>query len=378
MGNEESGHKRTSPLISVGVLITGNSYSIFYSGGKTARLYKELILWGRKKNILIFFFHPLDVSWKGKKIKGITLDKNNRWIFKYFDFPPVIYNRLSYRSDEKKAYIQNIFQKFQNNNIYIFNTRFLNKWEVYLTLKNHPDMTPFLPATVPFSKTSLKQFTSLYSDVFLKPQNSSLGKGIIKISKSPYKKGFIFACADEKPLRWIKCSSYQDLYNKLLKYMGYPKSYLLQEGIKLAQYKGRVFDLRTQIQKNGHGKWTLTGIGVRVAAPDRFVTHIPNGGKAASFEEVISLVFNHEKLRDIKSDINFICENVPLILEKDLDINLAILSLDIGIDEKGNLYIFEVNSKPASFDEEHIRQNHLELLTDYFIFVAHSISKRKA
>ncbi|SHG62429.1 YheC/D like ATP-grasp [Thermosyntropha lipolytica DSM 11003] len=364
--------------IYVGVLLSRNHHHIFYAGGKTARLYREMILWGKKKDIVIFFFHPLDIAWRRKKIKGITLNKNDRWVSKYFDFPLIIYNRLSYRSDEKKAYIQNILKKLAHENIFIFNTRFLNKWEIYQTLKDYPHIAPFLPRTSLFSKSALRDFTSLYNDVFLKPQNNSRGKGIIKITKHPYQNGFIFACADQKPLRWIPCHSYKDLYLKLRKYILYPKSYLLQEGIRLARYKGRVFDLRTQIQKDGNGEWTLTGIGVRVAHPERFVTHIPNGGKAASLEEVISLVWGREKLKNIKTDITFLCDHVPQILEKDLNLNLAILSLDIGVDEEGSTYILEVNSKPASFDEEHIRQKHLELLTDYFIFAANSISKRKA
>jgi len=56
--------------------------------------------------------------------------------------------------------------------------------------------------------------------------------------------------------------------------------------------------------------------------------------------------------------------------KKKLGLNLAVLSMDIGIDAAGKLWIIEVNSKPASFDENDIRQRHLQLLMDYFSFVA--------
>lgn len=372
--NNQSPHSLSSPIL-VGV-ITSRNKTDFYPQTKLSRLYREMVLWGRKKNIIIFLFYPENILWQQKKIKGITLSKNNRWITQYFSFPHIIYNRLPYRSDEKKIYVQKIFEKMQKNNIFLFNTRFLNKWETYQALKDDLRIISYLPASSIFSKSSLYQFVNSYPEVFLKPQNNSRGQGIIKIISNYDRKQFIFACADVKPLRWIKCTSFQDLYLKLLKYVSQPKYYLLQQGIELAQFKGRIFDLRTQVQKNGEGEWTLTGIGVRIAAPERFVTHIPNGGKAASFEDVINHVFGKEKNRylvnKIKEDLTLICKIVPQVLEKNLKINLAILSLDIGIDKNGNLYIFEVNSKPASFDEEEIRKRHLELLTDYFIFAANS------
>lgn len=372
--NNKSPHTLASPIL-VGI-ITSRSKTSFYPQARLSRLYREMILWGRKKNIIIFLFYPENILWQQKKIKGIALDKNNRWITQYFSFPDIIYNRLPYRSDEKKIYVQKIFEKIQNHNIFFFNTRFLNKWEIYQALKDDSRIISHVPASSVFSKSSLYQFVTSYPEVFLKPQNNSRGQGIIKIISNHDRKRFIFACADVKPLRWIKCTSFHDLYLKLLRHVSQPKYYLLQQGIELAQFKGRIFDLRTQVQKNGEGDWTLTGIGVRIAAPDRFVTHIPNGGKAASFEDVINHVFSKEKNRNlvgkIKDNLQIICRIVPQVLEKNLKINLAILSLDIGIDKDGNLYIFEINSKPASFDEEEIRKRHLELLTDYFIFAANS------
>ncbi|MBO8158418.1 YheC/YheD family protein [Thermosyntropha sp.] len=298
------------------------------------------------------------------------MDKKDKWVQKKFDFPDIVYNRLSYRSEEKKVQVQNTLNKLQQKNMFLFNTRFLNKWEVHQALKNNPEIASYLPRTSVFSKSALYEFINTYDEVFLKPHNSSRGKGIIKIIKKPGKQ-LVFASVESKPLVWIKCKSFENLYHRLQVYIPYPKYYLLQQGINLAKFQKRIFDLRMQVQKDGNGKWVLTGIGVRVAAPNRFVTHIPNGGKAAPFEEVINEVFRNRKehIEKIKRQIRIICKVVPETLEKHLGINLAIISLDVGIDINGDLYIFEVNSKPASFDEEDIRKRHLELLTDYFIFV---------
>jgi hypothetical protein len=158
---------------------------------------------------------------------------------------------------------------------------------------------------------------------------------------------------------------------KLKKYINKPKEYLVQQGINLARFNDNVFDLRTQVQKDGQGVWKLTGIGVRVAANKSFLTHIPNGGKAASYKEIITRVFgNSEAIKNkITNQIDIILRHVPNCLEKELNISLAVLSIDIGIDVYGKLWIIEVNSKPANFDEYEIRQKYLQYFNDYCLFI---------
>jgi len=146
---------------------------------------------------------------------------------------------------------------------------------------------------------------------------------------------------------------------------------LIQQGIDLATTGKRVFDLRTEVQKNDQGKWVFTGVGVRVAAPGKYVTHVPNGGSRAEYTKVIKKVFGtttsiNEKLEQQLANIT---STVPRVLEKNLGINLGILSIDIGIDKNGLMQVIEVNSKPSSFDESDIRNKHLENLNKYFIYL---------
>ena len=63
------------------------------------------------------------------------------------------------------------------------------------------------------------------------------------------------------------------------------------------------------------------------------------------------------------------------VLEEGLQIPLGVLSLDIGVDSSGNLWILEINSKPARFDEADIRFKHIKLLIDYFTYAAEHNSK---
>jgi len=116
-----------------------------------------------------------------------------------------------------------------------------------------------------------------------------------------------------------------------------------------------------------------------VAGKNRFVTHIPNGGHAASYNEVMNEVFGLTSLtrKQVDEQLEEIRAQVPTILEKELRLSLAVLSLDIGVDKNGRLWIIEINSKPANFDENDIRTAHWKNLMDYFIYVNENRSRER-
>jgi hypothetical protein len=106
-----------------------------------------------------------------------------------------------------------------------------------------------------------------------------------------------------------------------------------------------------------------------VAAPKKFVTHIPNGGTSKTYEEVINKVFGKSQKARLDQQLHDIAKIVPVVLEESMNLSLGILSIDIGLDKTGIMQIIEVNSKPASFDENAIRKRHLEYLSDYFLYL---------
>jgi hypothetical protein len=357
----------------VGVLTTFNRNSNQYPQGKNARLLKELIIYGRKKGVFIFAFLPTGVDIKRKLIRGYTCKNDGRWIRTVFPWPDIVYNRILQRRIESRSGIEKILTAFeQDKNIFLFNSRFLNKWEVYKAISNYQQARDYLPETLIFNKENLRTATAKYSEVFLKPRNSSRGEGIIKIKSKG--KGYTFARVRGK---WVNTSTFDNLYQKLKMKKINAKRYLIQKGVELAQYHGQIFDLRTQVQKDGFGKWIITGIGVRVAAKQSFVTHVPNGGSIESYGRVMENVFGSDSRKsNISAQINELCLLIPLILEKELGIELGIMSMDLGVDSSGKVWLIEVNSKPGSFDEDHIRERHLNKLTDYFLFIG-KVNKNK-
>lgn len=358
--------KKTPPPITVGVLTTANKKGL--PGGEKSKLFKEMVDYGKKQNIFIYFFFARDVDWHQRRIKGYIWT-GKQWRRGLLRFPDIIYNRIHFRNIESQSQVKQLLRRFERDpSIYLFNSRFLNKWEVYKALRIRKSTAKWLPETVRFNHKSLTTMVKKYPAVFLKYSYGSLGKGIIKVKRLPDRQ-FAYAVAKKGGTNWKKCSSPDSLYRQLGYLSG--NAYLVQRGIDLARYKGQIFDLRTQFQKNGVGEWVLTGVAVRIAGKNRFVTHIPNGGRAASYNEVIDEVFGSASLtrQQVDEQLEEIRSIVPAVLEKELRLSLAVLSLDIGVDKNGRMWIIEINSKPASFDENDIRTTHWQNLMDYFIYI---------
>jgi hypothetical protein len=351
--------------------------------GKEAALFKEMFALAKNQGILMFLFYANGINWGKKNVQGYTVANGtktrNQWVAGTFPIPDIVYNRIRYRRIEKLSPVQKILQTLSNHpDIHLVNSRFLEKWEVYKALKSRAELSTFLPVTQPYNQKNLSAFIDKFSEVFIKPRSSSVGKGIIKVTQKPGGK-FLYQYANRRRAMVSKTTTGEALFNKLKKHMDEDKDYLLQQGIDLARYKGDVFDLRTLVQKNGKGRWELTGIGVRIAAPNNFLTHVPNGGRTASFRDIMYQVFGSSNTvrRQIDSQIESIVKYLPECLEKKLNLSLAVLSIDIGVDSAGKLWIIEVNSKPASFDEDAIRLKYLRSFNDYCLFLFSQKQKRE-
>ncbi|WP_058303276.1 YheC/YheD family protein [Gorillibacterium timonense] len=207
-------------------------------------------------------------------------------------------------------------------------------------LLNSPEVHPHLPETNWFSTSRALQMLKKYPSIFIKPNGGTGGAGIIRVRKI----GSSYEIALGKNR---KSHSYPSLIKAFRTYEQSATPYLVQRGLDLATYKGKLFDLRIYMQKPA-GEWTVPGMVARTAAPHRFITNHTRGGQAATLHEVLPPVYGNSPsaLREITDTIRQLSRHIAEALEKKFP-DIRELGIDLGIDKKGYIWFIEANTRPA-------------------------------
>lgn len=328
----------------------------------------DLIRMGRKMGVTIFVLTPNGIRPGKSTVRGFILrplKTGDQFIPATLPIPDVVYNRIPTRDTERREKEQQALRYLGKTlRIPLFNPGFFNKWSLYQSLCQSRELSELVPVTGKWDadhppENILKQFTTVY----LKPNNGLAGDGMIRITQN--KSGYEVVLQTLKEKKRISVHDAHNLWNLLGRLVG-TRSYVWQQGIPLATFRGRPFDLRILLQKGGSGRWGVTGIGIRVADPKAISTHVPMGGTIENQQSVLKTVFGNrypEVHRRIKETALQIARNI----EESQGENLGEMSIDMGIEKSGRLWFFEANAKPMKFDEPDIRERSLKRLIQYFL-----------
>jgi hypothetical protein len=354
------GKKMLGPLM--GILTVRNGPTLF-SGSR--RNFIDIIRTGQKTGAIVFVFTPQDINWMKETVQGYLYHSElKQWIPCLFPLPNVVYNRIPNRMWEQKREVQSCLRQLANHpNIHLFNPCFFNKEEIFRVLKSESQTSPYLPETQPLQTKA--QFTDMlkhHLSVYLKPTQGKAGEGIFKADYDPAQKLYSLSYHFSGRTRRLSSRSVHAIWITLMK-LKKEGTYLIQETIPLACYNDSPFDIRTLVQKNKRGRWEVTGMGLRVAGPNRITTHVPQGGHIEQVDPTLSQIFPNQA-EEIQSHVKQLALTVAKTLEKHYR-HLGEISLDIGLDQEGNLWVFEANAKPMKFDEPHIRKKSLINLIEY-------------
>lgn len=364
-----NGHLSIGPLI--GILTVGDGSTFIGNKGN----FKDIILSGKKLGALVYVFTPAGIDWKKKRVLGYLFDeKLNNWIETVLPFPHVVYNRIPTRRWEKQNDVsKTLSQIAELQNVTLFNRQFFNKQSLFVMLSKNTEVSGFLPDTKKMdSLIRLKLFCANHPSVYLKPVLGRAGKGIMRLD---YKNNLwrLKRVYEQKSI--TRHFTSLDQVWRHMKQHTKNKQYIIQQGIRLARYKGRPFDVRVLVQKNGKGEWGLTGIGIRRAGANSITTHVPRGGSIQSAPKVLHALFQ-EEAQNIQRKITEAALTIARSLNEQID-SLAEMSMDLGLTPDGSLWFFEANAKPEKFDEPSIRRSSLNNLIHYAQYVSQLNGKRE-
>ncbi|EGG36492.1 YheC/YheD family protein [Paenibacillus sp. HGF5] len=230
--------------------------------------------------------------------------------------------------------------------------RVASKWAKTKILLKNKGLASYVPATRLYSLETLEDMLNTHTLVYIKPDRGTYGIGVMSVEQLHSQT----ADTDE-----TKDASYMLRYDhktevftsleslhKTLSALFQGKDYLVQQGIHLLRHKDRPFDLRVLTQKSPSGQWVSTGIIGRVAAKNKIITNHHSGGVVHHYKPLMLEHMTAEEAGNIRRELNTLGVNVASQLQKTYP-NLKEIGLDVAIDNRWNIWILEVNTKPALF-----------------------------
>jgi len=221
-----------------------------------------------------------------------------------------------------------------------------SKMKKGLPLMNDPFLKFYVPATDWLKPFSFRRMMESYSSVFIKPDIGRMGNGIIRVRNADAEqveissqKGTVLCPIDQA-------------YATISEMLNPDKKYIVQQGIDLATYRGRPFDVRIVLQKPS-GSWRATLMCAKVA-PDKssVVTNVAKGAKDYNLYQLLDKADQALNTSEIIRDLMDISHQIAQILN--LSFPLRIIGLDLAVDKKGKVWFLEANTKPDNVGLESI------------------------
>lgn len=199
-----------------------------------------------------------------------------------------------------------------------------------------------IPEYHPLTKSSLQAMLNKYHTVYVKPNNSCQGKGVIRIEQTD--NSYVVKPRDRD--KTIRSSSIKGLMRCIQREKMH-RSYLIQQGIASYTKNGRLFDIRTHLLRI-QGEWEIGAMIGRVATKRGVATNAYSGGTPVPIRLLLK---NHLDLNNEKSEA-YIERLSTLSFEATQTFGKVFpkwteFGLDIGIDENNHLWIYEINIKPG-------------------------------
>lgn len=290
-----------------------------------------------KYGLPVCFFRLEDINLLKQKVNAF-IKTNKGWKTTTQPLPKVIHNRAIFTKDKNKT-----LREIRGKNVLIYNAwNNYSKSKIHQLLQQSPALNQYLPLTYTYNKKNLLSFLKLNS-FFLKPDRGSTGDGILKLTKLSNKVWRVLSI-DRHSVRRHKIGQ-KHIVSHLKKYVG-NRSYILQETIDLVQIDQAPIDIRISVQKNGEGVWQVSGLVAKHAKKGHYLCNVAQGGSVLRIEEVC-----HRLQLDEEETIRKLSKAALEIVEY-LDahlLNLADVGLDLGLDQAGNVFFIEMNSRDQRY-----------------------------
>ncbi|MDF2669839.1 MAG: hypothetical protein K0R67_2145 [Paenibacillus sp.] len=347
-------YKSASHTLTIGPLI-GVMMSRVYTAssdrpfGTTTTFCKELIDACRAYGAFVFFFTTSDIPASHQHLEGWTY--SGRWFKSVFPVPDVIYNRLTTRKLENKPSVQHFMKEVKSRfGTAIFNEKYLNKTDVFDALRHNSVLVKYLPESHLFKNFAmLKSMCAKYPVVFLKPITGSLGKGIIRITRTSNQSYVchLTSMTGTNKQTFPTLTAFFSTISSKLKHT----KYQIQQGLQLIEIGGRPVDFRALVQRGSGGEWHVTSVVGRIAGNNHFVSNLARGGTLSKVREALEKSnLSSSMQRTVSAHLKKAALDIANGIEQQIKGHFGELGVDLAVDSHGKVWLLEVNSKPSKND----------------------------
>ncbi|GAB6991563.1 YheC/YheD family protein [Paenibacillus pini] len=212
-----------------------------------------------------------------------------------------------------------------------------SKWLKTEALLTDAEVAHYIPETKSLTTANLQDMLTKFGFVVVKPIVGGGGYGVIKIASTG--SGYQITHSFQSH----QYDSFSKMYSALFKIKA-KRNYLIQQGIHLARINGRPIDYRVKYVKQD-GQWHFRSMVGRLAKNGLFVTNLCKGGSQLTGSEGLRRSLPKVSTSAKRNEMRMLTRKCTAILEARFP-GIGELGFDYGLDHKGKIWIFEVNTRP--------------------------------
>lgn len=196
-----------------------------------------------------------------------------------------------------------------------------------------------VPVTRWYHDATLTRMLAAYPVLYIKPDNGSSGTGIIRVKRLNRSESLISFKDTSK-----RCPN-KSIVSEVIKRMRRGRKYIIQQGIKLATYHNKPFDMRIVLQKPSD-RWLLTWMSAKVAPrSSSIVTNVAKGARDAKIRDILRGADQPLNVSRVLKKLTGVSYKIARKLGSSFP--FRIVGLDMGIDKKGKVWFIEANTNPS-------------------------------
>ena len=314
----------------------------------------------------LLYFSPGAIDFEKRIINGYIYS-NGEWVNTISRYPDVVYNTVGFSRDKQIEAVDRLQAEVPFTSYSIG-----SKMTVFNNLMKYKEFACYL---VPTEKVlSAKHFlvlSDMYPEMVFKPSCGHQGENVYYIKREG--ESFRMLSGAEE----VRCGAKQ-LSDMILK-KTQQAEYVVQPYINCRTKSGESYDLRLHVQKNFKGDWVVSNIYPRISSDGGIVCNISRGGHTNELAGFLKREFDADDQRVKKYLEVFALQLAAHMDEIQKELygeHLDELGIDVGLDQKKKVHIYEINWRPGHPPLNNVDLSIVKNTVRYAMFLAGKEGKK--